>query len=656
MCAVNRVDFVPFDHHTLNPLFKGLKGSRLRAITYKEGPTEPLWGVYSDDLRLLWMKTALAKDLTEQFPESVDRMGRTFGNAVRSNFYGLQHVTGYSMLPGTFPLHDNRYLREQNGLSNKFVKPWHRNVFRAIIKKFFTDLEYSPVPVKNGSSSMAPFFTSARSQKSDLMAWAIKNAPRASRMISNGDVVEAFTRFGVGGVNFGVYRDQSSDKIDFVDGRWVAKARPVADLEYAATGGMKGTFLPADKRIVIEGGPDGLFRTRKRIAMGTPLGTNAPLMTIAHPVRKKIYRVYPFTYHHTTRERLRSELRKWEFMIAADVSNHDWFWPTWFIDEVADILRDLGYADWWVDLYVMKGKMRTFVTSVGPGIPAGVLGDWTDYSSYGGLPSGNAFTDIEGTYGMTFVYLVLLIEHIMPEMIDRMHDQYECESFVESVLQGEAPVGIKDKSDDALLLARGEPYVTRLRNLQEEMIEGKEDLSPYFKISYEHGGAFLGNIIVFPESGNMAEIDVVGNINSFVINQFSPEYSINSRVVDRSTLKRPYPGLAWGSYADVYGTTPTYHGVLDCIEKHFYDAFGTSYRSLREHHLEKDRLALRKHLSRQDLAFLTTVEAEVLAEPAKLQYKYTEDDVRPAIVNLLFHSLDTEDTRGIFNSITKDVL
>nr|QYF49844.1 MAG: putative RNA-dependent RNA polymerase [Guangxi cysto-like virus 13] len=647
-------------------LFSGARASRAQNKKYREGPIEVRRGIFSTDLQFLRFKDELSRELTNRFPRTVDGLGRVSGNGVRSNWYGVRHVNGFPMTPATYPLVDNTHLREKSGLANDFVEPWHREVFDALIELFFEDLEPVAVRSRNGSSSMMPFFTTDTKEKLALMDHSITNAESACALLVQGDPETAWRNFFVGGAYQTVYRRQSSDAVNLENGVWKSKDRPVADLEYALTGGRGGTFLPADKtadNIEVDGTtirvPDGFFRERNRTAKGGPLGTNSILMVVAQACRKKLYSDFGYTLHHTTRSAMATDLREFEFTIAADVSNHDWFWGTFMLERAAKVLRDMGYAEWFCDLYLKKGMMADYVTDVSPTEGNILLGDWRKMDHKSGLHSGNAFTDIEGTYGMCFVYFLIQVEHTMPELIPLLQTKTSAKQVLRKYLRGELGIRLKDKSDDALLGWADRNLVPAARALQDKMARG-EQVSPYMLVTFEDGFAFLGNLLLYPEHGDDTGhgITLTGNIVSMVINEFSPEYGVQSTIRDRSRVKRPFPGLAWGSMFEAYGTAPIYQEVRDLIEHLWFKHYGESYNVLRQKEYESDLQALRIFSRRFDsvgIPDLSEIDKAVLASPDKLQYMYTEEDVNPEVVKMLFKGIPLERVEPVFRKIIGDV-
>lgn len=623
---------------------------------YKEGPIEFLPTYWSHDPTILEIKKRVAQDCTRLLPASVDDLGRVTGNGIRSNFYGLQHVNGFPMRPATFPVTDNRPLRESKGLSNSFVEPWHQDVLRTIVKLMCTGLTPTALRLRVGSSAMLPFLETKMEPKKEIARNALSTAQESAAYMQKGDYITPWVKNQCGGAFQTVYRRQSSDAITYEKGVWTAKDRPVADLAYAISGGKEGTYLPASKSFGDEVNfkvPDGFFRERNRTAHGGPLGINAQLMPIAQAIRNNIYEKYGYTYHVTTRQALQDDIRSdWKFIINADVASHDTFWPTFTVDTICEGMSDAGIQDWWLTLYKTSKKLPMYVTDVDDGVGNILLGDWRKPDLHPGLTSGVATTDLDGSIVMTWVYFLIQVTHTYPDFIPLLKEKASRERIIDSYLRGKLPFRLKDKSDDAAMGWTDPVAVSRAVALQDKMKKG-EQISPYMVVTYEHGGAYLGSIFLYPESKLTSGIVLIGNALSLVINQLSPEYGVQSGVADRSRTKRPYPGLAWDTLAQAYGSAPAYGVVMESLERAWYDVRHESYRGLRERMLEEDRLRLAADIRRQSANKLTyddftALDKEVLARPDLIQHRVSPNDVSPGLLEMLFQGLGVDEVEPYF--------
>lgn len=662
---IKRAPFFGSEHVKTRALFSTQsKRAQLAAKRgFSEGAIETYKDLYSIDPRFLAFKDALSRDLTDKFPANVDDYGRVYGNGVRTNFFGMRHLNGFPMIPATWPLASNLKKRADAGLANGPVSQRDSLLFRAAVRLMFSDLEPTALKIKKGSSTCVPHFATDMPTKVAVAERALETAPHAGRLMLNGQFEEAYRLYDMGGAYYVVYRAQSTDAIthDSKTHKFTSKDRMVADFEYAITGGESGTLSPASKdpsRLKDEYGieaPDGFFCERRRTAMGGPFALNAVLMAIAQAARTRLYDRYAYTFHHTTRLNKEEKVKSWALCIATDVSDHDTFWPGWLRDLLCDELLEMGYADWWVAILRTTLKLPIYVGAPAPGQGQTLIGDPNSPDLEVGLSSGVGFTDLLGTLLMSITYCIMQLDHTAPHLDSRIKDMPSACRFLDSYWQGLEEIRQISKSDDAMLGWVPGRSLAAGHRLLEVLKEGAVNPSPYMKISYEHGGAFLGDILLYDQRREPSSAIFIGNINSMLNNQFSPEYGVQSGVKDRSKRKRPFPGLAWASMRETYGSCPIYSDVLEMIERHWWDAFGESYRAYREEMLRTDTLALSRYVAEQvakaGLAELSAIDLEVLADPSKLQYKYIESDVSAHVHDALMHGLPVEKVAPFFHSV-----
>jgi hypothetical protein len=647
------------DSALVSALVRGDKAKRALLRAYMDRPLEVLPGIMSTDREFLTFKDLLSKEATRLIHENVDDDGRAFGTGVTSNFLGLRHISGFGMLPATYPVANNSLLRKEKGLSNGITKPWHRWLLHALVREYFGDLTPAKLPIREGTSTGFDLFANDMPTKVQMAHDALRDAQKAGSLMAKGDFKTAWLSLGLGGGSYAVYRDQPSDKVTYdpQTGLYIPNPRYVASLEYAITSGQRGAIFTADKEIgkVDFTVPKGFFRMRRRTAYAAPAKLNYALGPVASSVRENIYTKFPFTYHHRTREDTEHDLREWAFIIMADVTQHDQFWPAFILDEVTDVLREMGFAEWWIQLYRVKSKLPIYVTGVGPDLPNGLIGDPFAPNIEMGLQSGTVFTDIEGSLLMTWVYLIIQLEHTAPHLIPKTDNPGLTQAFVSSYLRGELPICLKDKSDDGALGWRDPAMIPAARVLMEKMKAG-EQVSPYMLVSFEHGGAYLGSILLYPRDGDPKGVTLIGNVVNLLVNQFSPEYGVQSRVKDRSRVKRPFPGLGWESIPQNYGTAPAFGEAMSIVESTWRKVYGFSYAGYREKLLQHDKLALMDFVRAREREMgtlsLTPIDLEVLDNPDKLAYKYMPSDVSPQIFDLLFKGLGLDATAPYLSTVT----
>jgi hypothetical protein len=646
--------------------------ARNRVAPFREGPIETMYGIFSWDRDNLQTMDKLSRALTDACPPDVDASGRVGPSGVRSNFYGLRHVPGAPMDPATFPPVDNRKKRSDAGLADRPISQQHEWVFRSVVRLFFSNLENKGLRIARDTSMGSPFFLKSMTAKLDTARSAMKEGQFAGRLFLDGKYRDAYVSFQMGGCYYVVYREQMSDGVTLDKGAWIEKKRMVATFDYAISGGKRGELIQASKdvsNLVDSDGehvwtPEGFFRTRRRTAMACPFKLNACVMVIAQAVRSMVYDVYAYTTHHTTRAQKQEKVSKWDFAIAADVSDHDTFWPGWLLDLICDELLVMGYADWWVE--ILRTTMRLPVYISAPSRTQGhvLMGDPFDPRLNVGLASGIGITDIMGSLLMIPCYALIQLDHTAPHLWKRMTSYPAVCTFMHSYMQGLEEIRQMSKSDDAFLGWMAGPSAHEGRLLQASMEKGDvhkgQPISPYMKISYENGGAFLGDVLIYDHTKSLSSARFEGNVISYVVNQFAPEFGVESHKPDRTKRARSYPGLAVEAAPVVFGSAPTYGIVNDIIEKVHYDTYGRSYRKYRNEQLELDKRALAKWLDSQSsfshLGALSVADHEVIAEPNKMWWKHPPETLNPAVVEMVSSGLPPSETALFFHSVTKDVI
>lgn len=641
-------------------LFDTVEAKQAARRTRREGPIDVFPGHWSNEMHMQRIKDQISREATNHpdLKENVDDLGRCYGSGVRSNFYGIRHINGFPMKNGTWPMVSNLGKREELGLTNEWVEPWHRDLFKAFTRLFFEDLHPHALKIRKNSSSVVPYFTKKPLLRQEMAARALIQAQAAGSLMMKGDYKEAYLAYQMGGAYYVVYRSQSTDKIEYAKGKWSAKDRYVADLDYAVSGGTKGSLFVSSKLLddVDFRVMDGMFRERLRTAMGGPFQMNAAMMPVMQSSRKHIYDRYGFSFHHTTRKQKQEKIRKWDMAIAADVSDHDTVWPNHlYVPAFCEELLAMGFAPWWVAILEASFKLPIYVGA--PAFDQGhtLLGDWRNPDINVGMPSGHSGTDLFGTLGMTFCYFLAMVENVAPHYLRQLATSHDARlRLAAAFMRGELEIGSMSKTDDAMLLGKGEAAI-KMVALQARMKDG-DTISKYMKISYEHGGAFLGDILLYDVSKQLKHSIFIGNLLSCANNAFSPEYGCQDDMKDRDRVKRPYPGIAWGSQKEVYGDCPGYGALMEITEAAWRDHTGESYTAFREQLYERDVARLAKRMASvaryNGLDHLTMEDKEVLVSSDKLEYKYEYDDINPEVVALSVFQVPIETTSTYLSSVT----
>lgn len=652
--------FFPLSDPVCAVLFQGPQAKLAASRERKDAGIEVFRYKYSDSLEIQRVKDLVSKaaNAHPDLQENVDEFGRCYGTGVRSNWNGVRHVNGYPMRNGTWPMASNRERRVDAGLSNEWVESWHKTVFEAFVRHFFSDLAPTALKLRKGSSTVIPFFTKDQADRKALAKRALEEAKSAGTMMLAGNYEEAFLAHQFGGAYYVVYRRQSTDKITVVDGKYVPKERLVATFEYAISGGTRGSMFASDKEMGNVDFPvlKGMFRERLRTAMGGAFQLNVALMPVMQSCRKKLYSEFAFSFHHTTRASKEEKTRKFAFNVMVDVTDHDMLWPgELYVPVITDTLLSMGFADWWVKLLETSFKLPIYVGAPAEDEGHILIGDWREPDLAVGLPSGQSGTDVFGTLGMSFIYFLAQVEHTSPRLIPQLKTIEGAMSVVERYLKGLLDFAAMSKADDAQLVWREGTILRSAMALQQKLVD-KVQVSPYMLLSYEHGGAFLGDILLYDASRQLSKSTFVGNILSQSNNTLSPEYGVQSGILDRSKVNRGFPGLAYISHKEVYGSAPGYQALSEVLEKAWRSVFRESWEAFRVEEYRADLARLSQYMTsvakNKGLDHLSTQDKEVLVDADKLRYKYDSADIDPDVVALSEYQIPVEEVETYFNAVT----
>lgn len=674
----------------LQKLFKpGLIGRAVKH--YPRGAIDPIPHLLSIQREQLNNLEELAQTLNKAFPRSVDDMGRVFGNGVRSDFNGLLHLAGMPQERATTPSLDNKNLRAERGLVNEWSSKFDRDLFKAVVVNFFKELPDVKVRIKDRTSSGFGDFSTDLVEKLATFHHYMDNLDHIIKLINANDIETAYKLYELMGPSFTVFRDQPGDKVS-IDEKGIrsAKLRRVATPEYAISGGASGSMVDSSKDPAVWGLNElsgRFFTLRRRVAYAQSKGYSFLLLPWAQSIRKSVYERYEFTMHHTTDDQKREKIAPWDFAIPVDVSDHDLLWPVdLYVPVIEEALNELGYESWAIKLFVNALRTAIYVPSIADGEGGFMVGDWRDPQNSTGLVSGNPFTDIAGSVGMIFCYLLTQLKHTLPQVKARLETRSfdELLSWVDGYLKGNQIISAPSKSDDAYLLWKQDLTSVQLANklmIKMKEIEAKtskEMICDYMIISYEDGGAFLGSVAIYPASKDMSKLIFTGNANSLPVRLYQPEYAckmspeLSPSLYEADRLKmmnRAYPMLAHYSRQEKYGSMPAYVEMMDiikfCWRKHLQNFMGMSYDSYMEKYAREHTDLMKRDLVRRlqlgvargivdprvMAGQLTSIEMEYVNEPSIVTWKYRDTDVDETLQDMHFGSIAPEISINYLNRL-----
>lgn len=580
-------------------------------------------GVVSDAPGVLRAHAWIAQTLSDQLKPVANTDGTVDSSAIAGDFYALLTVAGHGMNPISVPPVSNELIRKDLGLADKFASDRHRTIFRSLIRCMFARSAPAKVRLRRDASTGAPDYVNEVPKKKRELRHILDNIDLFLDLIDSGDLLALFIEFNTVLVHTTGERIQA-DKTE-LDANGVRRSRPreVNDELAARSGLREGSRFAADKTVYVNGRRiEGHFGGRRRTVYGTSFGANYLLATFCSSWRKVYLTDFAFTWKHRDPASIADKMRRFKYVVGADVKQYDQSMASWLITAFLDELEN------YVDRRVVKMIRLLFRapyivpypwaadTSDKPFDP--LFGeDPFDEGAFVhdlGLPSGVAINPDVGKLMMTFAYLARLDDHYKNVV----------EIGVDTILRGEHDqYALLNMSDDGLDLSNDAGYVQFCETY----------VSPYFKIEKESPISFLGNV---PYRDDAGELKLAPNVISYLVNWLVPEHGIDS------VKRRNFWAIGDRERRLHYASAPSYSAV--------YDVFMEGY----DRHLDINPVSLvtlayehqRKYLN------LSSWDVLVLQNPDYIHYKVDPDDLDPDILDLLVTSLPEEETWPVVSRFT----
>lgn len=580
--------------------FLGPNAQFARNRVFKNRANEIFPGIKSDDRDYLKFTERLADRLTERFVSTQDDEGVNGPEAITGDFYSLRTVSGYLMNPRTLPTVSNDILVDSLGLARSFVSPRHELIFEKLHAVLYEKWTPSDVKIAKVSSSTFPFFRKDVDYKINHGLYVLNNMESICTDLVHGKMEDVYHRHRVMVANAINYRAQV-DKMSKVNGKFISKPRLVNDFEYAVSGGKTGHRFNADKSVIVDGEYiEGHATMRVRPVYGMAGPINYSFSAIMAGYRTNYLSKYAYTFKHTIPSQIQSKIARFNYLKGFDVSQFDESVQAFMLDKWMEMFST-HWPEWLVDTQKLMIHAPYYSPPVdssgGDGIWMGNPFDIKSFKLNVGLPSGVAQNPDLGKFMMTFAYLCFMDDYF----------QDTIEFGINKVLMGEHPrYGLLDMSDDALILTNSVGF----KDYMAELLKEKGVISPYFAAAKEDSVSFLGNVIHrdSPES----EIKLSPDVRSYVLNWFVPERGVQDKM-------REFWASGWFERNNFYAASPAFSDASFIVREEFRSAFGVSPDNLAEQGLKSSPL--------NQVSARSAIDSEVIMDPSKLFYKYTEDDV-----------------------------
>lgn len=560
-------------------------------------PREILPGIRSFDTNVLLFLRGVADECDKQFKVDVDAEGFT-KTGVHTTFGKLKSPAGYLQNPMSAKTVDNTLLREELGLLPGYTKR-QREIAVLLWKQVWSQATPASVNVPKASAGGMPRFSHSPQWKLDYLYWKTQPGTYDSflRAVEAEDVERLHNEFEV---VYGMYV-QKRLQLDNV-----GKVRLANDWKYAITGGRSGRRFETDKQVVIDGvdWPD-FSASRVRVIDAGPWTINCDLQMVASSHLRSLFKRWPSTFHVNTPEDIASVTER-RYIFCSDVSEYDQSMSRDALSVVFETMREyypegvvrsaerLYQAPYFAKPLSLDGKKGQWIAD-----PM----DWK-FEMNSGNRSGHAFTSLVAKVNKVAETLAIL-DLIYP-VTDRNLEEY---------LRGTMPMGTVNNGDDEITWAASRADLSKFKTLRSQPHLG------HYVVTPEQGQGFSGLLLTRQDERDTNYVPRP-KLQTALEKCYVPERDIGG-------VLRPYWPIGWMDRIDALHSSDIGRAIWD-VHNHYY-----------RKHLEPEHGTLSGLLEKgmrslpPDLHTLSSIEKEVLADPSKLHYKYTSDEVGSRVVSLL---------------------
>lgn len=575
-----------------------------KPVTIIPGFGEGDRGVRSFDPAYLSFLRKLVDGLNEELPVDLDENLFVGPTAIQAPFDTLKTVAGYSMSPMSLAVNDNALFVESLGLPSTFRSPRHAAIFDLFARRMFSRWKPASVKTPKMSTSGAPVWKTSAKMKREHATFLLANNNRVLSFWMKRDLV------GLAAYAKVVFM-MNAGRRDQVDA--VGKEREVFPLAYAESGGRIGRPIIADKHVQIDGVDwDDFSATRARLFKGGPYAANMYAQIIATgTMHGGLFEQFGPTFHCTDVVAAMGEIGPDEELICSDATEYDRSMATFLIKRLFAIAREFWspeLIDWCEHLCWCSCYSRP--VGLDPKDPTNrpvLIGDPWDSEDqiYGGNPSGHAWTSLIAKFMMVYDWLST-VDDLTNDVVEN----------IDAYLLHQRPLKTRNNGDDGMYFGQGglmKQYIQYRFNPDKEKNPG------YFVLKPEVGQVWSGYLLYRKPDGYFTAYP---RLHTPFSKMLCPERSAGSNF---------RPSWTIGILQRVLESTHPKHGVAMEIffrtwRDHAAPVYGPFMELIMNHH---ERLAL-------PTEGLTRIDMEVLDKPELLYYKYTEADVSPIVLTMLF--------------------
>lgn len=576
----------------------------------------PVFGeIRSDTPECINYLRELSHVLNKELPVDLDSEKMFTTTGVHSTFDRTRCVAGYHQTPMNIKIVRNGALRKAMGLSEGYT-PRQLAIAREFWDLAWSHAKVGPVNVTKNSAGGIRRFSKSHQWKLDFAQWLLLTE-NFERMLNAVDKEDWLTLANEFEMVFMMYI-QKRVQVDSVD-----KIRYANDLLYALTSGEEGQRRATDKKVVISGVDTSDFSAlRVRVVDAGPWVINLFLQICATGCMHGLFHRYPDTFHVNTDEDIERVCNGRE-VYCSDVSEYDQSMSKDALEVVFDRQRE----KW--DERIVKAARRLYCSPyysrpvTVDGSEGFFVGDPTkwDVEMWGGNRSGHAYTSLIAK-GNKVVESLFIIDTMYPVL-----------GRVEQFLLHRMPIKLVNNGDDEIALFDTTADYLRFKQLRTNKALGHYDVAP------ETGQGFSGRLIckIGPRRYKCRP-----KLQTPVERLWIPEHPWGS-------FLNQNPGIGAMVRVNDLAAHDAGRVVLDAMtmlyRKHFRgytDFMRTIMLSLEQSQFAFDSYSVK--------------DREVAADPKKIHYKYTPDEIDPRVLEMSTSKIPLEQCEVIFRRYYKGVL
>lgn len=508
-------------------------------------------------------------------------------NGVISDANKLRAVSGYEQTPVSAVAIDSSVKRKELGLSEDYT-PRHKEIAEAFWRLAFSEYHASAINVPKKSTWGARRFTTDDTLKLLYAKWLYRPDvfERMLTTFASGDMVGLCDNFEM----VLMFYLQKRAQIDAP-----GKVRLAADIEYMISRGKRGVSAPTDNRVVLNGVLlDDFAGMRVRTVQAGPWPVNLVNALVGKGTLNGLFARFPNTFHVNTPEQIEAVLRG-KRTYFADVKEYDSTMSKLDIETPFKCA-----AEFWDERII--GFCRRHMVSPYYARPLdldGKRGRWVgdpgtlDDELFGGNRSGHWWTALLAKGNKVIEELVILddcgidvVEHMIP------------------ILEHKAPIVIVNNGDDVVVAGDGPIF--------DMYLAARERGDGFYKVEREVGCVFSGWVVTDPNANR--EYIAVPKINTAFERMYVPERAIGG-------MLRPYWPIGFFDRINAPRPTRAHEDAWELHNKTYYDLLRPKIGSLVSVLTTASEAGVFRY------AGTTAKDREVLEDPDKMHYKFTENEI-----------------------------